>query len=96
MKNADNKEEVQNALQDAKKQLDDAARIAGRPIGEDVSDVEENLADLAEHVVDNQPNLVQQDVAAIRRNVEAAVSKADGVVQRFYEGTVQGLGDCSD
>ena len=96
VKNADNEGEVQSALQDAKKQLDDAVRIAGRPIGEDVNDVEENLNDLAKHVVDNQQNLVSQDVASIRRNVEAAVSKADGVVQRFYEGTVQGLGDCSD
>ena len=96
VKDADNKDAVQKALQDAKAQLDDAVRIAGRPIGEDVNDVEENLNDLAKHVVDNQPNLVQQDIAAIRRNVEAAVSGADGTVQRFYEGTVEGLGKCSD
>jgi hypothetical protein len=96
VKNADNKEDVQKALQDAKEQLDDAARIAGRPVGEDVKDVNENLDDLAGHVVDNQPNLVQQDIAAIRRNVEAAVSGANGAAQRFYEGTVEGLGRCSD
>ena len=96
VKNADNKEEVQKALQDAKEQLDDAARIAGRPVSEDVKDVNENLADLAAHVIDNQPTLVQQDIAAIRRNVEAAVSGANGTVQRFYEGTVEGLGKCSD
>jgi hypothetical protein len=96
LKNADNEEEVREAAEDAQNELEDAARIAGRPIGEDVDDVEENLADLAAHVIDDQPALVQQDIAAIRRNVEAAASRADGVVQRFYEGTVQGLGDCSD
>ena len=96
LKNADNQDEVDEAVDDAENELEDAVRIAGRPISEDVDDVEENLGDLANHVVDDQENLAEQDIANIRRNVEAAISQASGVRQRFYEGTVQGLGDCSD
>jgi hypothetical protein len=96
VKNADNADELQSAVNKAEEELEDAARIAGRPVSEDVDDIEENLSDLAAHVIDDQGALVEQDIAAIRRNVEAAVSGADGFVQRFYEGTVQGLGDCSD
>jgi hypothetical protein len=96
VKNADNADEVQSAAAKAQEELEDAVRIAGRPVSEDVDDVEENVADLAAHVIDDQEALVDQDIAAIRRNFEAAVTRADGLVERFYQGTVQGLGDCSD
>jgi hypothetical protein len=96
LRNADNEEEVRSALEDLEEQLDDARRIVGRPVSEDVDDVEENVADLAAHIIDDQENLAEQDIAAIRRNMEAATSRTRSAVQRFYEGAVQGLGECSD
>jgi hypothetical protein len=96
LKSADSSEEAQQALDDVDQELEDALDIAGRPVSEDVSDLEENLRDLAEHVSEGQDDLVDQDIAAIRRNVEAAVRASGGAAERFYDGVVQGLGDCSD
>jgi hypothetical protein len=96
LKNADSPEEADEALADVQDKVDDAVRIVGRPVGEDVDDIEENLADLAAHRIDDQDALAQQDIANIRRNVEAASSRARSSVERFYDGVVQGLGDCSD
>lgn len=96
VKNADNQEEAQQALNDAEQNLEDALDTAGRPVSEDVSDIEENLTDLVEHAIQGNEALLDQDIAAIRRNVEAVANTADGAAERFYQGVVQGLGDCSD
>ena len=96
LKDADTKEEVDKALDDVRKEVEDAQRIVGRPVGEDVDDIEENIADLAAHRIDDQELLAEQDIAAIRRNFEAASSRTRAAVERFYDGVVQGLGDCSD
>jgi septal ring-binding cell division protein DamX len=96
LKDADSQEEVDAAMDDVQKEIDDAQRIVGRPVSEDVDDIEENVADLAAHNIDDQEVLAEQDIAAIRRNVEAATSRSRAAVERFYQGVVQGLGDCSD
>jgi hypothetical protein len=96
LKDADSQEEVDEALADVEREVEDAQRIVGRPVAEDVDDIEENVADLAAHRIDDQDVLAEQDIAAIRRNVEAASSRARGGVEHFYDGVVQGLGDCSD
>jgi hypothetical protein len=96
VKNADNKDEVDDALNKARKHLEDAQRIVGRPVGEDVDDVQENVSDLSAHVLDGQENLAKQDIANIRRNVEAASGRTRSGVQRYYQGVVEGLGDCTD
>jgi hypothetical protein len=96
LKDADSKEEVDKALDDVRKEVEDAQRIVGRPVSEDVDDIEENVADLAAHRIDDQELLAEQDIAAIRRNVEAVSNRTHGAAQRFYDGVVQGLGDCSD
>jgi hypothetical protein len=96
LKSADDAEEARQALDDIDQELEEAVEIAGRPVNEDVSDVEENLRDLAEHVAQGQDALIDQDIAAIRRNVEAAVDAGGAAAERFYDGVVQGLGECSD
>ena len=96
LKDANTQEDVDKALDDVRKEVEDAQRIVGRPVGEDVDDIEENIADLAAHRIDDQEVLAEQDIAAIRRNFEAASSNARAAVERFYDGVVQGLGDCSD
>jgi hypothetical protein len=96
LKDADSQEEVDDALAEVEREFEDAQRIVGRPVAEDLDDVEENVADLAAHRIDDQELLAEQDIAAIRRNAEAATSRTRASVERFYEGVVQGLGDCSD
>jgi hypothetical protein len=96
LKNADSAEDAQAALENMQSELEDALEIVGRPVSEDIDDVENNLGDLANHVSDGQDALTEQDIAAIRRNAEEAAETASGSAQRFYQGVVQGLGDCSD
>jgi vacuolar-type H+-ATPase subunit H len=96
LKNADNQDEAQQALDDAEQSLEDALDTAGRPVSEDVADVEENLQDLVTHASEGNEALLDQDIATIRRNVEAVVSNSSGAAERFYQGVIQGLGDCSD
>jgi hypothetical protein len=96
LKNADSAEEAQSALEQMQTELEDALEIVGRPVGEDIDDIENNLDDLANHVSDGQDALSDQDIAAIRRNAEEASETASGSAERFYQGVVQGLGDCSD
>jgi hypothetical protein len=96
LRNASSAEEAQSALADAQKWIDKAAKITGRPVDEDVDDIQENLADLAGHVADGNDALVQQDLAVIQRNVQSIEGTTSNRVQRFYQGLDQGLSNCSD
>jgi hypothetical protein len=93
LEGADTAEDVSEATADVAAELERALRIVGRPVGEDVDDIEENLSDLTEHV--GQPLLIEQDLANIRRNFAAATAVADASTKRFYEGVMQGLADCT-
>jgi hypothetical protein len=96
LKDASNQEDAQEALADAQKWIDKAAKTTGRPVDEDVRDINENLSDLVEHVANGNSTLVQQDIAAIRRNVQSVERVTQGRAQRFYQGLDQGLSNCSD
>jgi hypothetical protein len=96
LRNADNAEEAEEALDDADDALEDGQEIVGRPVSEDVEDIGENLGDLQEHVADGNTSLAKQDIAVIRRNVQAIITTTTGRTQRFYQGFDQGLAECSD
>jgi hypothetical protein len=95
VKHADNADQAQRALDRLNRKLQDAQRITGRPVSEDVHDINVNTEDLVRHVATGQKTLAQQDVAEIQRNVEAVIQTAPALVQRFYEGVNEGLGDCT-
>jgi len=70
-------------------------RITGRPVSEDVRDIQANILDLIQHVNQRQSTLAKQDVAVIRRNVQTVIQQAPELTKRFYEGVNEGLGDCT-
>lgn len=94
VKTASNADQAQRAVSRLQRELDQAQRIVGRPVQKDVTDIDKNIADLANHVDDQQSALARQDVAAIRRNVQSVVANAPQLTKQFYEGVVEGLGDC--
>lgn len=96
LKDASNASDAQSALADAKKWTDKAVKTTGRPVSEDVRDIDENLSDLVQHVQNDNDALRQQDIAAIRRNVQQAIRVTQGRAQRFYQGLDEGLSNCSD
>ena len=75
-------------------QMNDLQRIVGRPLNEDINDIQENLSDLVEHAVNGNDALKQQDIAAIQRNVDAVNRTLNGRAQAAYDGLYDGLGDC--
>jgi hypothetical protein len=87
--------DFKKAIDKINNNLDDAARIAGRPIKEDLSDIQNNFQDLFNHVPDNQQALTQQDISVIQRNAEQVAKNATGYQQRFWQGVTEGLGDCA-
>jgi cob(I)alamin adenosyltransferase len=95
IKKADNADEAQRALDKFNRRAEKAQRIIGRPITEDVKDIQNNLNDLVTHASQNQDNLAQQDVAVIRRNVQTVSNQGPELVRRFYQGVSEGLGDCT-
>ncbi|HEY1740279.1 MAG TPA: hypothetical protein VGI86_16315 [Acidimicrobiia bacterium] len=94
IKNADNANDAQNALDKANRKLDDAQRITGRSVNQDVRDIQNNLNDLARHANNAGNTLAKQDVVQIQRNVAEVANNAPALVKRFYEGVSEGLGDC--
>ena len=94
LREATNADDLADAIQKINENLDDAFRIAGRPIEEDLSDIQNNLGDLFDHVPDDQEALTQQDINAIYRNAETVAEQTSGYQQRFWQGVTEGLGDC--
>jgi hypothetical protein len=47
------------------------------------------------HASQGNEALAQQDVAVINRNVQRVSSQGPALVQRFYQGVGEGLGDCT-
>ncbi len=95
VKSAGNADQAQRALDRLNRRLDDAQRITGRPVGQDVRGIDNNLNDLVKHASNGQSTLARQDVAAIQRNVEEVIRTAPALTQRFYQGVNEGLGDCT-
>jgi len=93
LEGAETAEDAGEATNDVAAELERALRIVGRPVHEDVDDIQENLSDLTEHV--GQPLLIEQDLANIRRNFAAATAVADASTKRFYEGVMEGLAECT-
>ncbi len=95
VKSAGNADQAQRALDRLNRHLDGAQRVTGRPVGQDVRDIDNNLNDLVKHASNGQSALARQDVAAIQRNVEDVIRTAPALTKRFYEGVNEGLGDCT-
>ncbi len=95
LRSATSADDLKSAIDKINNNLADAARIAGRPIKEDLGDIQNNLGDLFDHVPDGQKALSQQDISVIQRNAEEVAKNASGYQQRFWEGVGEGLGDCA-
>jgi ElaB/YqjD/DUF883 family membrane-anchored ribosome-binding protein len=95
VKHAGSPDQAQRALDTLRRDLEQAQRITGRPVDQDVHDIQSNMNDLVQHVSSRQSTLARQDVAAIQRNVEDVIRTAPGLTKRFYEGVNEGLGDCT-
>jgi hypothetical protein len=93
VKTADNADQAQRALDKLNRHIEDAQRITGRPVKEDVRDIQNNLDDLMRHV--GQPALARQDVVVIQRNIQDVIHTAPALTKRYYEGVNEGLGDCT-
>ena len=94
VKTADNADEARRQLNDVEREMRDLQRIVGRPINEDVGDINENLSDLVEHVVQGNSALARQDVAVIQRNLHAVGRTLTGKARAAYDGIEEGLADC--
>ena len=86
--------DLDNAVNKVHRQMNDLARIVGRPVQEDVSDIENNVYDLSRHVVNGNDVLVQQDIASIQRNFDAVGRTLHGKGRAAYDGIQEGLGGC--
>ena len=94
VKSADNRDDAQRQLDKAQRQAADLQRIVGRPLNEDVSDIQENLRDLVEHVANGNNALRQQDIAVIQRNLNAVARTLTGSAKAAYDGVQEGLAEC--
>jgi light-regulated signal transduction histidine kinase (bacteriophytochrome) len=94
VKQADDPDEARRQLEQAQREMNDLQRIVGRPLQEDVSDIEENLQDLVEHAVGGNDALQDQDIAVIQRNIDAVRRTLSGKAVAAYDGIQEGLGDC--
>jgi hypothetical protein len=95
IRQADNADEAQRALDKLNRHAQKAQRIVGRPLTEDVQDIQNNLNDLVTHATQGNDALAQQDIAVISRNVNTVSQQGPELVKRFYQGVGEGLGDCT-
>jgi hypothetical protein len=94
LRNADDADDVNEALEDINEQLDDLSRRFGVATAEDRADVDENLSDLAEHAVQGNEVLLQQDLAVLQRSAENIRDEASGVQQAAWNGFADGVREC--
>ena len=75
--------------------MNDLQRIVGRPIEEDVDDIQENLNDLRPARGRGRPRvLLDQDIAVIQRNIAAVARTLSGKGEAAYDGIQQALASC--
>ncbi len=87
--------DVQKELTNLNNKLDNVGRITGRPVEQDVQGIRNNVNDLVNHVSAGNSALAHQDVEAIQRNIQQTVDATSGLTKRYYEGVIEGLGDCT-
>ena len=94
VKNASNGDDAQRQADQARNKLNDVQRIVGRPINEDLHDVNQNVTDLVEHVRQGNKALAHQDIAVIERNIQAVSRTLSGKARAAYDGMLEGLAEC--
>jgi hypothetical protein len=94
VREADSADDAQRQLDQARREMNDLGRIVGRPLEEDVADIQENLDDLVAHVIDGDEALLDQDIAVIQRNLVAVARTLTGKAEAAYDGIQEGLADC--
>ena len=94
LRNADDADAAEEALDDINEQLDDLSRRYGVATAEDRADIDENLADLAEHAVQDNEVLLQQDLAVLQRSAENIRDDTNGVQQAAWSGFADGVREC--
>jgi Sec-independent protein translocase protein TatA len=94
VKNASNGDDAQRQADQARRKLNDVQRIVGRPINEDLHDVNQNVTDLIEHVRQGNKALARQDIAVIERNIQAVNRTLSGKAKAAYDGMLEGLAEC--
>ena len=95
LREADNPEDAQEALDDVNERLDDLGNKFAMYTAEDRADIDNNLADLAEHQVQGQPNLMQQDLAVLERSASNIRDDVNETSAAAWEGVLQGLSSCT-
>jgi len=95
VREADNADDAQEALDDVKEQLDDLGNKFALYTAEDRADIDNNLADLAEHKVQDQPTLMQQDLAVLERSASNIRDDVNETSAAAWEGVLQGLSSCT-
>jgi hypothetical protein len=95
LRDADTEEAAQEALADARAQLDDLGNKFALFTAEDRADIENNLADLAEHRVQGQPNLMYQDLTVLERSADNIREDVNETAQAAWDGVLQGLSECT-
>jgi hypothetical protein len=94
MRNASSTESAQRHLSKANDKLSDLNRFVGRDVRQDVNDLDRNLSQLANDVAKGH-NVREQDVNAIARSVESAISTTSGSARAAYQGILEGLNACT-
>jgi hypothetical protein len=95
LRDADDQDDVQDATDEIREQLDDLGNKYAFYTAEDRADVENNLADLAEHAIQDQPGLAQQDLTVLERSANNIKDDLNETSRAAWEGLLQGLADCT-
>ena len=94
LREADDAEDAEEALQDLEEQLSDLTRKYSTFTAEDRADIRENLSDLVEHVEQGNAELAQQDVTVIKRSIDNIDGDVSDTGQAALDGFLQGIDDC--
>ena len=87
-KDADNADEAGRHIQRANDKLDDLARFTGRNVRDDIRDLDRNLDQIARGGASNQ------DINAVVRSTQEAISTVSGNAEAAYDGLIEGLSNC--
>lgn len=94
LKSASSAQDAKDIVNRIQKDVNDAQRITGNKIDQDVRSISEQLSDLQKKVPNGNSALAQQDISVIQRNLAQAIDSTSGHVQRFYQGVSEGLANC--
>jgi hypothetical protein len=94
MRSASSTDSAQRHLSKATDKLNDLNRFVGRDVRQDINDLDRNLSQLQNDVAKGR-NVREQDVNAIVRSVESAISTTSGATRAAYQGMLEGLNACT-